>query len=113
MVKPSKIISQQTKPFENPNIIDIKLVFIENKKTSCRLSNAIRQVEKVFQVGSGKKLASLETSEKCLDEKNAKITKRSHDYKGYASTYSVEILNSLNPELQLKIVNMQLNYEIY
>ena len=34
--------------------------------------------------------------------KNAKITKLLHAYKGYASTYKVEILNSFNPELQLK-----------
>ena len=34
--------------------------------------------------------------------KNAKITKWSHTYEGCASTYNVEILNSLNPELQLK-----------
>ena len=34
--------------------------------------------------------------------KNAKIMKRSHAYKGCASTYNVKLLNSLNPELQLK-----------
>ena len=28
--------------------------------------------------------------------------KGSHSYKGYASTYSVEILNSFKPKLQLK-----------
>ena len=33
--------------------------------------------------------------------KCAKIMKQSHTYKGYASTYNVNILNSLNPELQL------------
>ena len=38
-------------------------------------------------------------SEKFL---NAKITKRSHSFKGYAGSYNVEILNSFNPELQLK-----------
>ena len=37
-----------------------------------------------------------------LDEKNAKITKPSHSYKGYASSYNVDILDSFNPELQLK-----------
>ena len=31
-----------------------------------------------------------------------KITKREHAFKVYASTYNVEILNSFNPELQLK-----------
>ena len=33
--------------------------------------------------------------------KCAKIMKQSHTYKGYASTYNVTILNSLNLELQL------------
>ena len=37
-----------------------------------------------------------------MNEKNIKITKREHAFKGYASTYNVEILNSFNPELQLK-----------
>ena len=31
-----------------------------------------------------------------------KITKEQHAFKGYGSTYNVEILNSFNPELQLK-----------
>ena len=31
-----------------------------------------------------------------------KITKQAHAFKGYASSYNVEILNSFNPELQLK-----------
>ena len=35
-------------------------------------------------------------------KKNAKITKRSHAYKGDASSYNVDIFNFLNPELQLK-----------
>ena len=35
-------------------------------------------------------------------KKNVKTTKRFHACKGYASTYSIEILNSFNPELQLK-----------
>ena len=37
-----------------------------------------------------------------LNKKNIKITKREHDFKGYANTYNVEILNSFNPELNLK-----------
>ena len=37
-----------------------------------------------------------------LNEKNVKITKREHALKGYASTYHVNILNYLNPALQLK-----------
>ena len=35
-------------------------------------------------------------------QKNVKITKREHTFKGFASTYIVEILNYSNPELQLK-----------
>ena len=34
--------------------------------------------------------------------KSTKITKLSHVYKYYASTYNVKILNSFNPELQFK-----------
>ena len=37
-----------------------------------------------------------------LNKKNIKMTKRKDAFKGYASTYNVEILNSFNPELQLK-----------
>ena len=37
-----------------------------------------------------------------LNEKNVKTTKQSYAYRNYASAYNVEILNSLNPELQLK-----------
>ena len=64
--------------------------------------------DKIFsQVGTGKSFNSplySETtkSERNLKEINAKITERSHAYKGYASTYSVRILNFFNPELQLK-----------
>ena len=35
-------------------------------------------------------------------KKNANITKWAHAFKGYASSYNAEILNSFNPELQLK-----------
>ena len=49
MVTWSKIITQQLKATEKPNIIDIKSVTIENPKTSCKWSKTIRQVEKVSQ----------------------------------------------------------------
>ena len=39
---------------------------------------------------------------KKLNEENIKITKPAHASKGSASPYNVEILNSFNPELQLK-----------
>ena len=35
-----------------------------------------------------------------MNEKNK--TKRKHAFKGYASAYNIEILNSFNPELHLK-----------
>ena len=37
-----------------------------------------------------------------------KITKQKHAFRGFASTYNVEILNYFNPELNLKILNLQL-----
>ena len=37
-----------------------------------------------------------------MSGKNVKITKRAHAFKGYASSYNVEILNFFNPALQLK-----------
>ena len=37
-----------------------------------------------------------------MNEKNIKITKCKHIFKGYSSTDNVEILNYFNPELQLK-----------
>ena len=54
MISRSKIITQQPKPFENPNFIDIKSVTIEHSKTSCKLSKTVRQTQNVSQVGSGK-----------------------------------------------------------
>ena len=35
-------------------------------------------------------------------KKNEKLTKTSHVYKGCASSYNIDILNSFNPEVQLK-----------
>ena len=37
-----------------------------------------------------------------FNEKNVKITKQAHAFKGFASSYNAEVLNSFNPELQLK-----------
>ena len=36
------------------------------------------------------------------------LTKTEHDFKGFASIYNNEVLNSFNPELQLKDANLQL-----
>ena len=37
-----------------------------------------------------------------MNEKNVKTTNQAHLFKGYASTCNIEILNSFDPELQLK-----------
>ena len=47
----------------------------------------------------------IQKSEDFLHEKTANITKREHPFKGFASTYNIENLNSFN---HLKILNMQL-----
>ena len=44
----------------------------------------------------------IQKSENFLNKKTEKITKRAHTFKGYASSYNVEVLNSFDPELQLK-----------
>ena len=49
-------------------------------------------------------------SEKFLNVKNVKITNRAHAFRGYTRTYNVEILNSLDPELQLK--NWNYNFQL-
>ena len=73
---------------------------------------AIRQDEKVVQVrGAGNNSNSpldskTKVSENCLVEKNEKIKK--HAYKSYTSTHRVEILNSFNPELHFRMLNLQL-----
>ena len=45
--------------------------------------------------------------------KNIKITKWSQAFKGYAGSYGVEVLNSFNPELQLKESGKNLQLKIY
>ena len=85
------------------NILDIKSVIIKHPKTSHKLSKTIRQTEKVCKVGSNSSLYSdTKKRENFLNEENVKITKRAHAFKGYASSYSVVILNSFDLELQLK-----------
>ena len=44
----------------------------------------------------------IQKSKDFLNEKNVKIKKRPHTFKGYATSHNVEILNSFNPELLLK-----------
>ena len=45
-----------------------------------------------------------------MNEKNVRITKRAHTFKGFASSYNVEILNSFYSELQLKDTESAIKY---
>ena len=47
----------------------------------------------------------IQKSNNFLNEKDVKVTKRANAFKGYASSYNVEILNYFKPELQLKDTN--------
>ena len=44
----------------------------------------------------------IQKRENFLSQKTVNITKREHEFKGFASTYDVEILNSFNAEVQIK-----------
>ena len=46
-MKQSKVITDQPKTFENPNILDIKSVITKHAKTLQKLLKTIRQAEKV------------------------------------------------------------------
>ena len=78
-VKRSKIITQQVKVIENPNIVDIKSFIIEPRKTSHKLFKTTGQAEMVYQIGSGNSFnnpfteRSKTKSENVLNEKNRKI----------------------------------------
>ena len=37
-----------------------------------------------------------------LNEKNVKVKKGEHDFKGYVSSHNVEVLNSFNLKIELK-----------
>ena len=47
-----------------------------------------------------------------MNEKNIKTTQREYAFKGYASIYNVEILNYLNPELQLKDIESSIKSNV-
>ena len=105
-VKQLKVITDQPKTFEKSNVADIKAAITEHPKTSHKLSKTIRQAEKV---GSNSSLFSNTRKRGIfLNEKNVKITKQSHAFKDYASTYHIEFLNSFDLSYNLKILNMQL-----
>ena len=91
------------KNIKNLKIFDKKLAIIEHSKSSHNFSKTITKDEQVSQLSSvdSSLYSETEKSEFFLNEKNVKINKQS-PYSGYASTYSVETLNSLNSVLKLK-----------
>ena len=97
----SKIITQQPKPIESPKIIDIKSVTIEHPKTSYRLSKTLRQAKRSVQaeILIALYVVKQQNVKMLWKKKNAKITKRSHAHKFYASYYDVDILIFFNPAL--------------
>ena len=101
------------KTFKNhPNKFDMKQFFVllydcvPNMNNNCSIDKLLQNIN-VLQVGTGKNpttalYSETKKGENILNEKNIKITKREHAFKGFASTYNVEILNYLKLELQLK-----------
>ena len=96
-VKQSKIITYKPKTFDT---VDIKSDITEHTKTSQKLSKTTRQAERLSFNSS--LYSNTEKEKKFWTKKNTKITKQEQAFKGYTSTYNVEILNSFNPELQGK-----------
>ena len=47
-----------------------------------------------------------------LNEKEAKITKRAYAFKGFSSSHNVKILNSFNPELQVKDIESSIKSKL-
>ena len=93
--KQSEIITFQPKAFD---AIDIKSDITEHPETSQNLPKNVRQAEKV---SSNNSLYS-DTKRAYFKKENVRITKWAHAFKDYLSSYNVKILNSFNPELQLK-----------
>ena len=82
-IKRWEIITYQPRTFQNPNIVNIKSTTTEHPKTSHKLSKTIRPAVKV---GSNSSLYNdTKKSENLFNEKNMKITKQVHAFKGYAS----------------------------
>ena len=87
----SETITYQPKTFEKPNIVDEKSVITEYPKRLHKLANNLSHAEKV---GFNSSLNSdTQKSKNFSNKKYVKVTKWRHAFKGYASTYNVEILN--------------------
>ena len=83
----------QPKTFETSKIVDIKSVIREHPNTSHNLSNT----EKV-----GSNIYSDTKKVKIFQTKKCKNNEMKQAFKGFASSYNVETINSFNPELLLK-----------
>ena len=91
-MKRSKVITQQPKPLESPNIIDIKSVTIKHPNTSHKLSNTLRQAKRLARMLLALYIVKRKNVKIFWTKKNAKIIKQSLAYKGYTSSYNVDIL---------------------
>ena len=84
IVKQLKIIAQEPKTTENPNIFNIKSYIVEHPNYPNKLSKTIKQAKKI---GASNALYNeTKKSENFFNEKNVKLNKRSHACRGYAST---------------------------
>ena len=93
--------------------MSVKSVILEHPKTSLKLSKAIRQTEKVSQVGAGKNSDSplysqTKKSENCFDETNVKIRKWSRAFKGLQGLRVSKFWILLILNYNLKTSNLQL-----
>ena len=93
-----------TKNFWTPKHCWYKILITEHPKTSHKLSKTIGQAEKLRS-----------NSSLCGDffeRKNVKITNQAHVFKGFASSYTVEILNPFTSELQLKVTESGIKFKL-
>ena len=89
-----------TKNFSKPKYFWYKISYYRTSKNCIQITQDYKKAEKINSNSS--LYSDTKKSEKILIEKDLKITKRAHAFKGYGSIYIVVILNSFNPELQLK-----------
>ena len=97
---------------KHPNKFDIRQCLVllydcvPNMINYWNIDRLLKNVN-MLQLGTGKNpttplYSKTKKSENFFNKENLKITKRKHAFKGFSSTYNVEILSSFNPELKLK-----------
>ena len=84
------------------------MIITKYPKVLHKLSNTIRQAEKVLMV----LYLVIQKKRKFFKWKNARITKRKHAFKDFARSYNDEILNYFNPELQLKDIESAIKIKL-